>query len=486
MAPETETAVEPLALPARARWMDLTAALLIAGAGWIAAVGGGRYLVHDLVVSLHSPLLLLYVAASLLIVRHALWPRPSAWTRVKTGYLSVLAHDDVAAAWRPFITTRPAVFVVGFFAVVTIGLSPKAGFTLSPSPLANLPARFDAGWYGDIARGGYGWDHSFQRQRNIAFFPAMPMLMRPVGTLFGMRDSTATRERRMLRALWAGVVISLAAFLWGLHYFVRFGRDLIGGEGAANAALLLASYPFAVFFNAPYTESLFILSAVAACYHFRRAEWISSSCWGVLAGLTRPNGCFVSVPLGILALQHMYTRATAGPPWDGAASRDAAVRLLTAAMPGFGMLAFTIYLYGLTGVWFAWARSHQAWGRSFQGLAPFATAFGWLRNEPFLEVVANVPFNSLNTLGLLFGLTLTYPVFRRLGLAWGVFVLVNLVPPLFAGGVLSMGRVSSTLFPLFLALATIVPSRSVPAWAAGFGLGQGLCAALFFTWRELF
>ena len=67
-----------------------------------------------------------------------------------------------------------------------------------------------------------------------------------------------------------------------------------------------------------------------------------------------------------------------------------------------------------------------------------------------------------------------------------MFVLVNLVPPLFAGGVLSMGRVTSTLFPLFLALAILVPPRSVPAWVAGFGIGQGLCATLFFTWRELF
>jgi hypothetical protein len=162
------------------------------------------------------------------------------------------------------------------------------------------------------------------------------------------------------------------------------------------------------------------------------------------------------------------------------------LRFLTAAMPGIGMLAFTAYLYGLTGVWFAWARSHEAWGRSYQGFAPFATAYGWLRDERFLDVVANVPFNALNTTGLLFGLALTYPVFRRLGLAWGVFVLITLVPPLFAGGVLSMGRVSSTLFPLFLTLAMIVPPRSVPAWVAAFAMGQGLCATLFFTWRELF
>ena len=59
----------------------------------------------------------------------------------------------------------------------------------------------------------------------------------------------------MLRGLWAGVVISLAAFLWGLYYLVRLGRELIGPEAAVNAAFLLAAYPFALFFSAPCTRS---------------------------------------------------------------------------------------------------------------------------------------------------------------------------------------------------------------------------------------
>ena len=102
-----------------------------------------------------------------------------------------------------------------------------------------------------------------------------------------------------------------------------------------------------------------------------------------------------------------------------------AIRLLVAAMPGIGMLLFTVYLHSLTGVWFAWARSHEAWGRTYHGLAPFATAWGWVRDEPLVEVIANVPFNTLNTIAVLFGLALTYPVFRRLGAAWGVFVLAQ-------------------------------------------------------------
>jgi hypothetical protein len=79
-----------------------------------------------------------------------------------------------------------------------------------------------------------------------------------------------------------------------------------------------------------------------------------------------------------------------------------------------------------------------------------------------------------------------WPVVRRTGVACGVLVLVNLVPPLLAGGVLSMGRVTATLFPLFLALAAIVPPRAVTALVTAFAIGEGLAAVIFFTWRPLF
>jgi hypothetical protein len=156
-------------------------------------------------------------------------------------------------------------------------------------------------------------------------------------------------------------------------------------------------------------------------------------------------------------------------------------------MPGVGMLLFTLYLYQLTGgVWFAWARSHEAWGRSYEGLGPILSFLERVRDEPVLELIVNNPFNAINAAGVFFALLLAYPVFRKVGLAWGVFVLVNLLPPLLAGGLISMGRLTSTLFPLFLALAAILPPRAVPGWAATFGICQGFCAALFFTWRALF
>ena len=109
----------------------------------------------------------------------------------------------------------------------------------------------------------------------------------------------------MVRALWAGVFISLASFLLALVYLARLTRLLVGDSAASAAPLLLAAYPFAAFFNAPYTEGLFLLGSVGAFYHFHRQRWVAASVFGLLVGFSRPHGCLVSVPLAVMALQQV-------------------------------------------------------------------------------------------------------------------------------------------------------------------------------------
>jgi hypothetical protein len=507
---ETVSPISDARLAPAAKAADGATVALVAIAVWWILVARPVGVFNSIGGSL-SPVILLYIAGSIQVVRHLMWPKPSIASRL--ARVRIRAKPHLYAACRAFVVTRPAVFVIAIAAVATIGITSTPGFVLSRDPVANLPARFDAGWYGGIALDGYYWDNTFQRQRNIAFFPAMPLLMRPVGALFGMYDVTASRERRMLRALWAGTVVSLVAFFWALYYVSRLAEELIGAERAAAAALLLAAYPFAVFFSAPYTESLFLLGAAGASYHFLRRDWAAAAILGLLAGLTRPNGCLLSVPLALLALQG-WTGAcgpSEGPKGSAAERRPraralgggapsavtnadrigerfaAAISLAVAAMPGVGMLLFTLYLHRLTGgVWFAWARSHEAWGRTYEGLEPILHLAQRLRDEPLVPLILNDPFNAINAGGVLFALALTYAVFRRVGFAWGVFVLISLLPPLFAGGLVSIGRLTSTLFPLFIALAAILPARAVPSWAVAFGIGQGFCATLFFTWHALF
>lgn len=468
-------------MPFLARAADALAAWLLAVAAWIALTGGSRYILFDVVLSFRSTPLFLFAAASVLFVRHVLVPRPSALDGLRELDAAITARPALASALRPFLATRILVLAVGFVAVVAIGPpeSAEGALHVSNDPLIDLPARYDAGWYGLIAIHGYSWGGGFTRQQDIAFFPALPILMRGGGAVVGAFGPTMTREMRLRRVLWVGVGLAFAAFLGALYYFVRLGETLVGPERAHDAALLLATYPFAVFYSAPYTEALYLLAAVGATFHFLRRDWWSAAAWGLLAGLCRPNGFVLAAPLGLLALQQAWHLKGTG--WRGVV-----LPLAVASAPVAGMLLFTLYLYRLTGHWFAWAKSHAAWGRSFGGLEPFAAAWDQLSRMSLAEVVAANPAAALNSAGVLFAVLLTWPVVRRLGIAWGAFILLSIAGPLAAGGVLSLGRLTSTLFPLFLALAIVLPRRAVPACAVAFAVLQGLAAVLFFTWRDLY
>jgi hypothetical protein len=91
----------------------------------------------------------------------------------------------------------------------------------------------------------------------------------------------------------------------------------------------------------------------------------------------------------------------------------------------------------------------------------------------------------LNAIPAILTVALIVPVGLRLGLPYAVFVLCSLLPPLIVGGLLSMGRFTATLFPIFMWLA-IRGRESTTAWAVGFALFQALAAVLFYTWRPLF
>jgi len=467
----------------------LTAAADVAAVGvlvlalFVAVFGGFALHLGPLELRVHDAARLLFIGAALAAIRHAANPADPLHRRIARVLRE--GREGTARAIVPAaIGTRLAVIFVGYMAVNTVGLAPASvGFEISSRPLANLPARFDAGWYAGIALDGYSFEGRWDKQQNVAFFPAFPLLVRLAGYPLGAFAPRVPREMRIVRLLWGAVFLSIAAFGWAAVYMWRLARDTIGETLAPAAVSLLAAYPFALFFSAPYTESLFLLGCLGAVYHFRRQELVLAAAWGLLVGLTRPNGCFLSVVLAVMLLERVR-------PWRsdpaGLPVRDLTRSLLAASAPGVGMLLFSTYVHQLTGDFFGWARLHEAWGRSYSGLAPVGRAYGWLVDEGLLTVLQNVPYDSLNSLGLIFALAMLWPVIRRLGFAFAIFILINIVPPMLAGGVLSMGRMTATLFPIFLALAAVVPARAVPLLVTLFATLQGLAAVLFFTWRPLF
>lgn len=463
------------------RAVDTAACATLVLALFVLLFGGFVLHLGPVPLRVRGPARLLFLALALIAIRHAAHPSVPLHRRIMRGLPGGGAISAASIA-RASLLSRVTVLVAGYLAVVTIGVAQSSvGFQVSSRPALDLPARFDATWYAGIALEGYYFEGRFDKQQNVAFFPALPLLERVAGYPLGAFAPGIPEERRMARLLWGGVIISLMAFAWAAVYLWRLARDTIGEDRAASAVALLAAYPFAVFFSAAYTESLFLLGAVATIYHFRRGELARAAGWGLLVGLTRPNGCFLSIVLACMIAESAWRNRTSMSRLPGLVRP-----LLAASAPGAGMLIYSAYVHHLTGAWFGWARLHEAWGRSYGGLAPVARAYGWITDEGLLQVVEGVPYDTLNSLGLIFALGMLWPVLRRLGVAYAVFVLVNLVPPMLAGGVLSMGRLTATLFPLFLALAACAPPRAVTPLVTAFAVGQGLAATLFFTWRPLF
>ena len=432
-------------------------------------------------ISSHAVLRPVLIALVLAAVRHVLWREQPLHQRLR-AWLTRVAGDSRPALIPLALGSRFGVLAVGFFAAVTFGIPRQGPFVVSSDPLTNLPARYDAGWYAGIATAGYQVEGDYTMQQNFAFFPAYPMLMRIGGYAIGAFDEGERDETRTGRALWAGTLISIGAFVWGVVFLRRLTTEMIGAPEADVGIALVAAYPFAVFFSAAYTESLFLLAAVATFYRFRRQEWASAAAWGLLAGLTRPNGCMLSAVLVCIIAEHLWRR------WRSAAaeSYNLPVAVMAAAAPGIGMLAYAAYVRSLTGDWLAWVRVQQAWGRDSNAAPSLGNLINWLDDGILMTVISRHPDDSLNALGLLFVVLMLWAVFSRVGFAAGVFVVLNIAPAVLSGGVLSMGRLSATMFPLFMALAAILPRPWVVPLLIVWAMGQGLVATLFFTWHPPF
>ncbi len=448
--------------------MDFLVVVLTLVAGLVAISGGGRVRLWNGHLGVTSVPRLLIWAVAIAAARHTivrvepihrhLVALASAWTRsiaVRTAVLAVAV-------------TRPLMFGAGYLAVMMFGYAPGAEpFHDFSSELLNLPLRWDAGWYLGIATRGYEYIASAgpDAQQNIVFFPAFPMIVRFVARLAG---------NSQLAYVLGATMMSVGLFAIALIYVYLLARDDLDAEQSAAAVWLLAAFPFSIFYGAIYTESLYLLGTVGAFYHFKRGDFRIAAGWALLVGLTRPNGFLLSLPLAIVVLLDRRERLGARA-W------------LAASMPAVGVLVYSLVVWRIADHPLAWAMGHAAWGRHYGGLTRLvADRYGYIANAGLLEYVSREPYDLLNAMAVVFVLASVWPVTRRFGLAYAAFLLVNILPPLASGGLMSAGRFSSVLFPAFLWLGALVPVRHRAGWIAAFAGMQTFNAALFYTWRPLY
>ena len=365
------------------------------------------------------------------------------------------------------IGTRLPILLLGAIAVTIVGTIPaptaEALWRVSSNELVNLQARWDTDFYHQIATVGYRWDPSAFLHQNVVFFPLYPLLMRWGGALLGGHP------------LLAGTVISLAAFAGAIALLYRMAVLELGEEKAWPVILLVSTYPFALFYSVVYTESLFLFLTVGAFYAMRRRYLLLAALAGLAAGLTRPNGFWLAVPLLWLA-----TRGAEGR--GGRGGRDVPA-ILAALAPLAGVAIFSAYLSVRFGDALAWMHGQAAWGMPLLGRGPAPDP---VRTAEDLRLkVSEVMVYAGDIAAFFLAATSILPVARRVGAAYGLWIAINIFPPVAAHLFISLGRFTSVLFPLFFWLALVVPRRRV-AWLAGvFAVCQAILAVCFFLWRPV-
>jgi hypothetical protein len=330
-------------------------------------------------------------------------------------------------------------------------------------------ARWDSDFFLRIAQNGYD-------DASAAFHPLYPALIAALGRiLFG-------------HYILAGLVISLLCCLGSFVLLHRLAEEHLGVEGAGRSVLYVAVFPMALFLQAVYSESLFLLLVLGAFALAERDRFAEAGLVAGLAILTRAAGLALLPALALLAWHHRdRLRALAGiavavpvaavyplvlwqqvgDPWAFADAQDRWHRHLSRAGP-------------LGGIWDGLV---AAW----RGLEQFVVGHG--THVPDANPMHAAAENVQAFVFLALFLTLTVVAWRRFGAPYGLFATLSLAIPLSYPSsrwpLLSLPRFGLVIFPLFLALAAVTATRPRlhTAVMACSGLFLGVAVVQWALWQ---
>ena len=284
---------------------------------------------------------------------------------------------------------------------------------------------WDSAWYLTITTRGYVFlDQSY------AFFPGLPLFTQLVS--LGLHDP----------ALSLIVVSSIAGALW-VPVFQLVAESYADASRSLRATIFYVFFPYVFLFTTvAYSEGLFMLFTLLSWYFFRKRAILPSMLFLAVAVLSRPPGLLLMLP--ILAMI-IHSKMTLGK------SLSSRLSYLWLLLP-FGSFFLWLYYSKITiGSWFA-IGTRTAWNGmpSFINLV-FQALQGKGFTSLYLETVYQWPYSVAWALFLLAIPIMLYLVFK-LDKWLGLYSAVFLIPVLVSGGILSLPRFVSFIFPFWLAL----------------------------------
>jgi hypothetical protein len=375
-----------------------------------------------------------------------------------------------------FVITRAVVWGAAYLGEIVLPDAPGEGFwhALPDNVPLDILARWDSGFYRDIAETGYSYipgQHS-----EVAFFPLYPLAMRALMPLAGGS------------AMIAGIFISHVCLLLALILLYRLSEQVFEDSGTAvRTVYYIAAFPTAFFFSAVYTESMYLLFTVATAYFARNQRWLWATLAGIAAAATRVFGVLmIMIVLLEWARSHGWTpgqfrSAEAWRSLANAVRRDWAHILVILMIP-VGLFGYMLYLHINFGDGLLFWRIQATWERrEFAGLEQIVQLLRDLPAQDFAH--GRIAWNGLLNIAALFAVLPTLPaIWRRLGPGNALYTAIALIAPAMTSPA-SLIRYMLVLFPIFMILGEWGRREAVDrALMISFAVFLGLFTAMFVNW----
>ena len=369
-------------------------------------------------------------------------PAPEPQAQPAPGSADVRARARAAWAW----VTLPLGIALASRAYS--GLLVLAANALSHPHRRDPFAAWDAGWYLQVARGGYHAAPVTLTATNVhhdfAFFPLWPLLIHAT-TLDPVPAAVSAVALANLLFVAAGVLT------W------RLLADRFGASTATGAVALLAFNPAAYVFSLAYSEPLFLL--LAAGYFLSRREPVRHGLVSALAMLARIAGAAIVVSAMVVAL--------------GTRGRERQAAVLAVVLGCLAFAAWWTYVALLTHDPAGFLHGSPSWGRS----AGLVQVLDLLRHHDPRRMAA-LAFTALIFAGSV--------LLLRRDPELAVYSMVAVALGLLPGGIVSsMPRYALAAFPAFAALAARLGRRGTLALGIGFALAQWFFVSWAFVYPHV-
>ena len=357
-----------------------------------------------------------------------------------------------------FIVSRIILLITAWFAGYylpnpTYEQYTDRGWFLSPYQFIDIWSHWDGRWYLSIVTDGYTISENIQEiYSTVAFFPLFPLTVK----IFASILPGALNSPTILILI--GLILNNTLFVAALYFIYKLMDDFFHSQSWNKAIIILIiAYPGSFYFSCFYTESMFLFLAVISLWAAKKEHWFQAAIFCGLLTITRPQGFFMVIPIGVLLLQSMQWKLKKFP--------IKALWLLLIPIP---LIIHLLYLQTITGDFLAPITAQGAWrDNSANFKMNFIDVF--LTPEPDI-----FKFDALFAY-LFLGISI-YALFCLPSPAYGLFALSIILIPAVSGTTISMTRFIAVAFPSFMAIIKLL-KREIIIYSA---------AALFFALQIIY